>query len=417
MKTIITKDLSSTLSPTADQLLKVAADGEGFVWVPDLSHSHSNKAILDAITSAPVETITAWANVSVNRVGNNVTISSSGGGGWTPVNTCWFNVLAYSLGIGDGVNTTFALTPAPAGWSVFFVGWQMVAPTDYTITPTDVVLDEAPALWEVVSAIYNVATTGTPLVFGSYNVWVGDGSQTVFTLPVTPFDNESVVPFVDGISGVLTTDYSIVGNQITFVEAPLLDEVITAMIVESHKVSYYTVTATATGTGQSFPLPTTAVKVLHIGIDHLSSYNHSSGWSSILINDDVMVGDVITFAYLNNATCTITGGAVENQQLLLSGNTLSITTEDGATVLNSVTLPTGGGGGWELFRVSIAPLTPYPLTHGLDIEFPQVTCYLDIPGQHVVFFPDIVYQDSNNIIISHSITSLPTVPFAIRVSN
>lgn len=80
MKTIISKDLSSTLSPTADQLVKVAADGEWFVWVPDLSHSHTNKALLDQITSNPVETIVAWLNVTLVRVGNTVTIASSEAG-------------------------------------------------------------------------------------------------------------------------------------------------------------------------------------------------------------------------------------------------------------------------------------------------------------------------------------------------
>ena len=80
MKTIISKDLSSTLSPTADQLVKVAADGEWFVWVPDLSHSHTNKAMLDQITFNPVETIVAWLNVTLVRVGNTVTIASSEAG-------------------------------------------------------------------------------------------------------------------------------------------------------------------------------------------------------------------------------------------------------------------------------------------------------------------------------------------------
>ena len=80
MKTIISKDLSSTLSPTAAQLVKVAADGEWFVWVPDRSHSHTNKAMLDQITFNPVETIVAWLNVTLVRVGNTVTIASSEAG-------------------------------------------------------------------------------------------------------------------------------------------------------------------------------------------------------------------------------------------------------------------------------------------------------------------------------------------------
>ena len=82
MKTIISQDLKSWITPTPGQLLKVASDGEGFEWIDDLSsHGHTNKAILDQITSNPVESIVAWTNVTVNRVGNSVTINSSGGGG------------------------------------------------------------------------------------------------------------------------------------------------------------------------------------------------------------------------------------------------------------------------------------------------------------------------------------------------
>ena len=85
MKTIISQDLKSWITPTPGQLLKVASDGEGFEWITDLSHDHSNKAILDQITANLVETITAGSNIAINRVGNSITIASSwgdGGGGY-----------------------------------------------------------------------------------------------------------------------------------------------------------------------------------------------------------------------------------------------------------------------------------------------------------------------------------------------
>jgi len=46
-------------------------------------HTHSNQTILDWIANAPVETITAWTNITVTRSGNEVTIdSTASGGGW-----------------------------------------------------------------------------------------------------------------------------------------------------------------------------------------------------------------------------------------------------------------------------------------------------------------------------------------------
>lgn len=64
MKTIITKDLSSTQTPAPGKQLQVAPDGESFVYV-----------------DAGINQIVAWSNISVSRVGNTVTIASSGGGG------------------------------------------------------------------------------------------------------------------------------------------------------------------------------------------------------------------------------------------------------------------------------------------------------------------------------------------------
>lgn len=47
-------------------------------------HTHTNKTILDQIANNPVETIVAWANITVSRTGNSVTINSTWGwgGGW-----------------------------------------------------------------------------------------------------------------------------------------------------------------------------------------------------------------------------------------------------------------------------------------------------------------------------------------------
>ena len=64
MKTIITKDLSSTQTPAPGKQLQVAPDGESFAYV-----------------DAGINQIVAWSNISVSRVGNTVTIASSGGGG------------------------------------------------------------------------------------------------------------------------------------------------------------------------------------------------------------------------------------------------------------------------------------------------------------------------------------------------
>lgn len=64
MKTIITKDLSSTQTPAPWKQLQVAPDGESFVYV-----------------DAGINQIVAGSNISVSRVGNSVTVASTWGGG------------------------------------------------------------------------------------------------------------------------------------------------------------------------------------------------------------------------------------------------------------------------------------------------------------------------------------------------
>ncbi len=113
------------------------------------------------------------------------------------------------------------------------------------------------------------------------------------------------------------------------------------MIDTSHNATYDKFIAGSTGIGQSFALSSTAVKVLHVSVDSLTTTNHTTSGTSITINDTVTAGDVVTIVYLNNTTCVSTGS--ENQRLVLSGQDLSITEADGTTILNTVTLPSGGG--------------------------------------------------------------------------
>lgn len=212
----------------------------------------------------------------------------------------------------------------------------------------------------------------------------------------------------------LAVDYNIVGTTLTFSVAPASGEVVTALIDTSHNATFAKFIAGATGTGQAFTLPSTAVKVLHVSVDHLTTTNHTTSGASITINDNVTTGDLVTIVYLDNTTCVSTGGNTENQHLLLSGNTLSITEADGTTILNSVTLPGGGG---TVFNIDVPASTPTIINHNLNILYPHVTVYLDIPGEYIVCFPDVVMQDADNIIIEHSITTYPTIPLAVRISN
>lgn len=47
--------------------------------------------------------------------------------------------------------------------------------------------------------------------------------------------------------------------------------------------------------------------MLHVSVDSLTTPNHSASGTNITVTSDIVIGDPITFAYLDNSTCTITG--------------------------------------------------------------------------------------------------------------
>lgn len=51
-----------------------------------------------------------------------------------------------------------------------------------------------------------------------------NGVNTVFTLPSTPEENDSVLVFLNGLKQKQTTDYSVSGTTLTFVVAPALGQ-------------------------------------------------------------------------------------------------------------------------------------------------------------------------------------------------
>lgn len=125
--------------------------------------------------------------------------NNSGVKGWyaSATNTCGFNVVKEVVGIGDGIETVFTLTNTPASGFIPFVDGLTIANADYIRSGVTLTLAVAPGIGEKVEAIYTVNTSGTALTFDEYTIGVGNGAQTVFTLPVAPSNNQSAVIFTD----------------------------------------------------------------------------------------------------------------------------------------------------------------------------------------------------------------------------
>jgi len=94
-------------------------------------HTHSNKTILDQIAANPVETITAWTNITVTRTWNDVTIDSTASGlaGWIDsIKIAWQQIVwtefyEYDADSAKTIwNVSVSLQVAPA-WTDFIVTW------------------------------------------------------------------------------------------------------------------------------------------------------------------------------------------------------------------------------------------------------------------------------------------------------
>lgn len=158
----------------------------------------------------------------------DVTLGGSGGGGGGGDFTFVEGVVP--TGIIDGGNTLFTLpdTPNPAASLDFYQNGQyLTSGVDYTLVGSAVTLIGAPEVGDVLIASYRISGGGGAFTFVDSVVPTGiiDGGNLIFTLPTTPNPASSLSLKLNGQyltgSGV---DYTLVGNTITYITAPIVGD-------------------------------------------------------------------------------------------------------------------------------------------------------------------------------------------------
>jgi hypothetical protein len=181
---------------------------------------------------------------------NSSTYFEVSGGGGASANV---SVVSYTAN-GNGTNTQFSLSQAANTQTtfVFLNGVAQVPTTDFTVSGTTLTFTSPPASTDFISI--HVVDIGSPndVEFTS-DYFVGNGSNTQYTLGSSLAGNSYALVFLNGVAQVPTTDFGVSGSTLTFTTPPVnLDniQVVSVNAVNNLVTSLFT----GNGTNKVFTL-------------------------------------------------------------------------------------------------------------------------------------------------------------------
>jgi hypothetical protein len=141
--------------------------------------------------------------------------------------------------VGNGSNVAFTLstTPSSKDYTIITFDGAVQLRSSYSLAANTITFSEAPLNGEnvEVTSFSNMPATTTVTI----NTFTGDGSTVAYTLSVSPSSKDYTFVNFDG-TAQLRSSYSLVGNILTFTEAPLVGENI--------EVTSFTTNSTSSGT-------------------------------------------------------------------------------------------------------------------------------------------------------------------------
>jgi hypothetical protein len=124
------------------------------------------------------------------------------------------NTVSYSM----GRNIT-----DPRNILVIVEGMIQIPTIDYTVSGSSLIFTSQPPINTNVEVRFfgtENATTSVPTLVATVNTFVGNGSNTQYSLTLTPPSKEFLTVIIDGVAQ-LSDAYSVTGRVITFSEAPV----------------------------------------------------------------------------------------------------------------------------------------------------------------------------------------------------
>lgn len=155
---------------------------------------------------------------------------------------------------GNGTNTQFTLSTSAntSRTFIFLNGVTQVPTVDYTVTGTALSFTAAPANTDTIHA--HIIDIGSPNdVEFTYDTFIGNGTNTQFTIGSSLSSNAYALVFLNGVGQVPTTDYGVSGSTLTFTTAPASTDNIHVVGVNTID-NLMTSTFTGNGTNKTFTL-------------------------------------------------------------------------------------------------------------------------------------------------------------------
>ena len=155
-----------------------------------------------------------------------VEFASSSSSSSSSVTTVSWQFMEVPSGNIDGTNATFNLAnpPSPTNSLMFFVNGVLQmqgSEYDYTLSSNSVTLAIPPQGGSKVVATYSYVQSGTSISWMEIISGTKNGANLTFTTSNVPSPSSSLMLFVNGVLQLQNADYTLSGNTITMVYAPL----------------------------------------------------------------------------------------------------------------------------------------------------------------------------------------------------
>lgn len=199
---------------------------------------------------------------------------------------------------GNGSAVAFTLNKATTNVEtfVFLNGVAQVPGTDYSISGTTLTFVTAPPSDnEIEVRVLDISDiNGIDITLSSF---VGDGSDTTFTLATALASNTSTFVYLNGVAQVPTVDYGVSGSTLTFTTAPAnLDQIraVTINAIGDYTSDSFTANSTVNNNFVlSTPTVTTKAVVFINGVAQAPSVDYYVSGNNLVLINNAAANDVI----------------------------------------------------------------------------------------------------------------------------
>ena len=228
------------------------------------SVTFGNSTVNTTINSSSIAVTKIFANgvtgsagqvLSANSTGGIYWETSAGGAGTLTVTSDTFN--------GNGSNTIFTLsTSSTTDRSfVYLNGVQQAPTTDYTISGTTLTFVAAPASNNVIEVrSFDIPSIADITI--TSDTFTANGTQTNFTLSTPDSSVTNSLVFLNGVTQVPTTDYTLSSTTLTFLSAPVNGTAVQAISFTSAGVKSAAFTGNGSNTQFTLPVISTTSKTI-----------------------------------------------------------------------------------------------------------------------------------------------------------